>query len=95
MKTFQNPEGHQNRVSGLKDIVVLLDGGGDFAYCWSCIERVCVCSLQQACLHINLGFRLPSQEMVFILIWDLQKMENLSDKRTRGQEAGPLVRACT
>jgi hypothetical protein len=33
IKTFLNPEGHQNRISGSKVTAILLKGG--FAYWWS------------------------------------------------------------
>ena len=45
MKSFLNLEGHQNRISGSKDVVILLYGlilpiGG------VALGRVCVCSLR-------------------------------------------------
>ena len=51
IKNFLNPKGHQNPISGSKDMAILLKGM-DLAYWWSCIGKgLRLQPAQQACLY--------------------------------------------
>ena len=53
MKSFLNPEGHENRIIGH------FTKGVDFAYWWSCIKKCLrLMPAQQACLNLFLSFKL-------------------------------------
>ena len=61
-----NPEGYQNCVTASKVIAISLEGGGNFAYKWSCIGKCLrLQPTQQACF-IYLQCLIPCQCELFI-----------------------------
>ena len=64
MKTFLNPEGHQNPISGSKVTVILLRGwllpiGG------VALGRVCACSLRSKLVFFNIAGIVPDKYTEF------------------------------